>query len=306
MILLAAEVERLDRFLARALPQYSRTRLVRLIGEGGVRVDGVPRKPGFRVEPGMRVEIDEILPSPAHDLKPVQIELDVRWEDEHLLVINKARGMTVHPAPGQRAATLVNALLARDHGLSAGAASYRPGIVHRLDRDTTGLLVVAKTDHSHRVLADQFAAKRAERRYLAVVRGIPSARLFAIEAPIGRDPGDRLRMATVAGGKPARTVVRVISDLGDSALLALRLETGRTHQIRVHLRAIGHPVRGDSLYAPRGWSEGALQLHAGYLAFDHPVRSVRVAVEAEPPADFVARDRVPAGCLTEWDVAPSE
>jgi len=280
--------ERLDKFLARTFPDHSRTKLARLIEEGLVTVDGKTAKPSHKLEEGMRVELEEPEDKEAHDLTPADIPLDVVYEDDALLVVNKPRGLAAHPAASLKEPSLVNALLARSHGLSQAGGSFRPGIVHRLDKDTTGLMVVAKTDTAHAALAKQIESKSAERRYLAVVAGELETDRFKIEAPIARDVRNRLKMAVDVKGKPALTHIRRFARVTAGILIGVKLETGRTHQIRVHLSSIGHPVLGDVIYAPKNFQEGPLQLHAAMLAFDHPLTGARIVTYAPPPADFDA------------------
>jgi 23S rRNA pseudouridine1911/1915/1917 synthase len=282
--------ERLDRFVARKMPEHSRTRVVQAIREGQVSVEGeVVTKPSHELRPGQQVDVQSIPESEPHNLEPAEIPLDVRYEDEHLLVVNKPRGMASHPAPGLGPSTLVNALLARSHSLSTHAGDWRPGIVHRLDKETTGLMIVAKNDRAHRALAEQIKSKHAERVYVAVVFGQPEHAQFTINKPIGRNPGVPSLMTVKQGGREAITHVRVIPSKLEplnQSLVCCRLETGRTHQIRVHLSSMGHPVKGDKQYAKKPWNEGPMQLHAALLAFDHPATGERVAVYAEPPDDF--------------------
>lgn len=284
---------RLDRFLAGKLGQYSRTRLADSIAGGHVLVDSVPRKRSFRVEPGQVVRL--VAPPPerlAHDLTPAEIPLDVVFEDEHLLVVNKPRGMATHPAPTLIAPSLVNALLARGQALSRTGAAYRPGIVHRLDKETTGLIVVAKSDAAHLSLAKQFERKTARRIYVAVVEGDLERERLRIEAPLSRDPRNRKRMAPNAEGKPAVTHLARLARLERGTLVAARLETGRTHQIRAHCRAIGRPIVGDALYGP-GKGEGLpLQLHAALLAFRHPAEGMPMSLYSAPPKDFLGNERI--------------
>lgn len=286
----AAAGMRLDRFLAeRAELGLSRSRIQQLIREGRVRVDGRPARPSQPVRPGSRVWVQVPPPEPLEAV-PEAIPLDVVYEDADLLVICKPRGMVVHPAPGHRSGTLVNALLVHCRDLAGIGGALRPGLVHRLDRDTTGLLVVAKTEHAYRHLAAQLKRREMERRYLALVRGVPPPE-GTVDAPIGRDPRRRVRMAVVPDGRPARTHFRVLEAFGDRyALLEARLETGRTHQIRVHLASIGHPVAGDPLYGGRAGELGLAgqALHAYRLAFTHPRSGERLAFEAPLPADFAA------------------
>ncbi len=302
VLFVAEEKERLDKFLARKMPHESRSRLARLISGHGVRVEGgLVDKPSFELRPGWAVECPEVPPSAPHDLTPVPMDLDVVFEDRSLLVVDKPRGLVVHPGPSVRGATLVQALLARGGALSSGSATFRPGIVHRLDKGTTGLMVVAKSDAVHRALAAQIRDKTAERRYLAAVKGVPEQARFTVEAPVGRDPRRATRMAVVAGGKPAVTHFKVLGRLDRGSLIAARLETGRTHQVRVHLSAVGFPVLGDDLYAPPPWDDGPMRLHAAYLAFDHPTTGRRVSFFAPPPDDFGVLPMDPRLSLEEWD-----
>jgi 23S rRNA pseudouridine1911/1915/1917 synthase len=309
--------ERLDAFLAGiAGPGLSRTAVQRLIREGRVRVDGAPARPAQRLRGGARVTWE--LPPPADPRpRPEAIPLDVVFEDEHLIVVNKPRGLVVHPAPGNPAGTLVNALLAHAGRLAGVGGVARPGIVHRLDKDTTGLMVAAKTDAAALGLARQIADRRVVRVYWALCHGQPPDR-FTVDAPVGRDARQRQRMAVrVHGGRQAVTHFRVLErfpagptgsrdapgdrpEHGGYALLEARLETGRTHQVRVHLAYAGHPVAGDRVYGGRAGELGlrGQALHAVRLAFVHPVTGEVLSFEAPPPEDFrnaVARLRGPGG-----------
>lgn len=283
---------RLDAFLAQHVAGFSRTRLVELIVLGLVLVDGKPRKPSFRLESGMVVTV-ESLPQerPPHDLTPAEIPLNVVFEDLEFLIVDKPRGMAVHPAPTLREPSLVNALLARNTPLSASGEAFRPGIVHRLDKETTGLVVVAKTDQAHYALARQFQTKAAKRTYLAVVKGDFQRESATIEAPIGRDPRNRQRMAVDPKGKPAVTHIRLLRRLAEGSLLECRLETGRTHQIRVHLAAVGHPILGDKVYGDKRGAQ-PMQLHAAELELTHPVTKKPMKWAAPTPKDFVVPDFV--------------
>lgn len=302
MILIADGRERLDKFLARMLPDHSRTKLVKLIDEGEVLVDGkVATKSSFPLEPGMEIALEEPDESAAHDLTPADIPLDVVYEDDDLLIINKPRGLAAHPAASLKEPSLVNALLARKTELSTTAGDFRPGIVHRLDKETTGLMVVAKNDAAHVLLAKQMELKTAERRYLAVVAGEMEQDRFTINAPMARSRTNRMQMAVDVHGKPAVTHIKRMMRVAQGTVVACRLETGRTHQIRVHLRAVGYPVLGDSLYAPKDYATGALQLHAGYLSFDHPTKGERVAFFAEPDASFYGAGFVSASELDPFE-----
>jgi 23S rRNA pseudouridine1911/1915/1917 synthase len=288
---IADRQERLDKFLARMLPEHSRTKLTKLVGEDLVRVNGKPTKPSLLLTSGDRVEVaSEPQQTNVHNLDPVQMDLEIVYEDDELLVVNKPRGLATHPAASLKQPSLVNVLLAQ-HSLSSGSASYRPGIVHRLDKDTTGLLMVAKTDSAHWKLSVQIAEKTAERRYVAVVYGQLDQDVFRIDAPIARDRANRLRMAIDPKGKHAVTHVKKIGRADPGPVVVVSLETGRTHQIRVHLKAVGHPVVGDPLYSQQKTAL-PLQLHAAFLSFDHPTSGKRISMFAAPPSDFVAQSIV--------------
>jgi 23S rRNA pseudouridine1911/1915/1917 synthase len=283
---------RLDRFLA-GLGELglSRSRVHRLIAGGLVRVDGVLRKPAFQVEPGQTVEVLVPDPERAH-LEPEDIPLDIVYEDADLLVVNKPRGLVVHPGAGNPRGTLVNAVLAHCPDLGAVGDVIRPGIVHRLDKDTTGLLVVAKTQEALVALQAQLKDRRLLRHYLAVVAGDMPGEEGQVDAPVGRHPVHRQRMAVVKTGRPAITRWRVRERFGRATLVEAHLVTGRTHQVRVHMAHLGHPVLGDRLYGgqracPRDLPLPAGQaLHAWRLRFVHPRTGEPVDLTADPPADF--------------------
>jgi 23S rRNA pseudouridine1911/1915/1917 synthase len=292
---------RLDLALVDVFPDLSRSAAARLVREGRVRVDGtVAERPSLVVEPGAALVLERPPPRPpsvAAEALPLRIML----EDEDLAVIDKAAGMVVHPAPGHAGGTLVNALLHHLDGLSGVGGEERPGVVHRLDRGTSGLLVVAKHDSAHRALAAQFATHTAGRTYLALVHGSPAVAAGTIESHLGRHPTDRVRQATVrSGGRRAVTHWTRLGTAGTVSLLACTLETGRTHQVRVHLSEQGWPVLGDTMYARRGHKPPATLrdlvddtgsrplLHAWILAFDHPRTSERTVLTAAPPPDFTA------------------
>ena len=282
--------ERLDQYVAR-LTGMTRTQAQRLISEGAVRVDGAVRPKNHRLRPGERVEVKRVEPQAAEPL-PQRMPLKIVYQDRELAVVSKPAGMVVHPAAGHRDGTLVNALLHSLDGLSGVGGVLRPGIVHRLDRDTSGLMVVAKNDRSHVELQGMVRDRRLKRLYLALVHGVPATRLGTVEAPVGRDPRDRKRMAVTAeGGRPAVTHFEVLREFGRAALLEIELVTGRTHQIRVHLSYIGHPVVGDRAYGVAGGLEGEVALgrqflHAYRLSFPHPVTGVELSFEDPLPEDL--------------------
>ena len=274
---------RLDQALARLLPQESRTRLARLIEEGHVRVDGHSAAVRQKVKSGEAVEVQLAARAVDAAFRPEAIELAVVHEDDDLLVLDKPAGLVVHPGSGNWAGTLLNALL---HHAPAVESLPRAGIVHRLDKDTSGLLVVAKNEPAQLALVRQLQARTVKRTYLALARGRVKAP-GRVDAPIGRHPVQRTRMAVVAGGKAAVTHYRIRERFATHTLLECALETGRTHQIRVHLACIGHPVEGDAVYAGRGPRILSRQaLHAWKLAFVHPRTGKAVAFEAPLPPDF--------------------
>jgi 23S rRNA pseudouridine1911/1915/1917 synthase len=291
--------ERLDRFVAARLPHLSRARVQALIAEGRVSVDGAPARAALKLRAGQAVRVCEPPPEPAIP-QPERIPLRIVHEDAHLVVVDKPAGLVVHPGAGVAAGTLVNALLHHVRDLSGVGGVLRPGIVHRLDRGTSGLLVVAKDDATHRALSAQFAARTVEKEYLAIVLGVPFRRAGEIAAPIGRDPVHRKRMSTRAPrGRAARSRYEVVEALDGASLLRVRIHTGRTHQIRVHLAALGHPVAGDATYGggrrPACRSLAAREalaglhrpaLHAARLAFVHPATARRLELESPLPEDL--------------------
>ena len=296
---LAAEAEdagrRVDVFLAQRVPDLSRSRIQELIREGRVRVDGLPAKASHRISAGESVEI-EILPRPAPIAQPEDLPLELLYEDEDFVVVNKPAGMVVHAGAGHSRGTLVNALLHRLGKLSTSADALRPGIVHRLDRETSGAIVVARNDRAHEHLANEFRSRNVSKIYLALVHGKMPRDSGTITLPISRDSRRRTRMtARAATGRHARTDWRVVARLDRSTLVELTLHTGRTHQIRAHFAAIGHPVIGDTLYgAPRGLRSGSRNvplldrnfLHAARLGFSHPSTGAWVEVRAPLPRDL--------------------
>lgn len=275
--------QRLDRIVA-LIGDLSRAEAAATIAAGGVRVDGQPAASGkIRLQEGQRVEVDPAaVPTPPLPEADADVEFGVVYSDDTVIVVDKPAGLVVHPGAGNMEGTLVSGLLARFPDLlGVGDDPIRPGIVHRLDAGSSGLLVVARTDDAATHLIEQFADHSATRRYDSVVWGVPDAPHGIIDAPIGRDRGDPLRMAVVAGGRPARTDYRVIGTYSSPAVvsrLECRLETGRTHQIRVHLASIGHPLVGDPTYGQRRPVLGLSRpfLHAAELAFDHPATGERV------------------------------
>lgn len=288
-----ARPERLDRWLAHNGVGRSRSYVRRLIDSGLVRVDGRLAPASLQVRPGQRIEVE--LPPPEEDeTRPEPIPLDVVYEDDDVLVINKPQGMVVHPAAGHKGGTLVNALLARGSTLSFVAGEDRPGIVHRLDKDTSGLMVVAKNDRAHLSLAAQIRMREAHREYVLIVHGRVRADRARIKAPIGRHPIHRKRMAVVPDGRPAETEFEVLERFQDYTYMRAVLRTGRTHQIRVHTAHLGHPVVGDKVYGPRRyrWDLQGQCLHAVKLAFEHPTTGQWVSFEAPLPEhmEMVLRD----------------
>jgi len=277
--------ERLDAFLA--APLGSRSQAARLIAAGLVLVDGTPPRKGQPLRGGERIEVGQEEPEAADATAPAAVtaRFQIAFEDEHLIVVDKPAGVVVHPARGHREGTLAQALAGR---IAGGEEDWRAGIVHRLDRDTSGLLVVAKSDEVHRVLKASLQARTMRREYLALVEGRPPARSGTIEAPIGRDRRVRTLMSTMTDApKPAITHFELEAALAQATLLRVRLQTGRTHQIRVHLQAIGHPVCGDPDYGTAGLYGLRRQfLHATRLAFPHPAGGQPVDVTSPLPADL--------------------
>lgn len=280
------EGRRLDVTVAERLPHISRSRIARLAHEGRILVDGTARKPAFRIRPGQRVEVRVPAPEPS-SLRPESIPLDVVYEDDDLLVVNKPAGLTVHPAPGHASGTLVNAVLSHVPSLPGIAGTLRPGIVHRLDKDTSGLIAVAKSEEAQVSLASQLRSHTVVRTYLAIVRGALRRDAGKISAPVGRHPVRRTRIAVTPRGRAAVTHYTVLERLPGATLVACRLETGRTHQIRVHMTHIGHPLLGDPLYGHAPAPEMPRQaLHAARLEFTHPRTGRRLVCTAPVPEDF--------------------
>jgi 23S rRNA pseudouridine1911/1915/1917 synthase len=291
---------RLDRALSELFPSYSRNFLANLVTDGNVAVDGTPaKKTSQRVESGQRVtiEVPEAAPSP---LASQDIPLTVLHEDADVVVVDKPAGLVVHPAAGHADQTLVNALLFHVKDLSGVGGELRPGIVHRLDKDTSGVMIIAKHDDAHRKLTANWNSDRVRKEYVAIVYGTPSEERGTIDAPIGRDPRDRKKMAVVADGRLAITDYELAERLRYASLVRCRLRTGRTHQIRVHLKHLGHPIVGDPLYSGPQWrgipdkrvqkvlsSLERQMLHAAKITFEHPTSGVAMTFEAALPADLL-------------------
>ena len=280
--------ERLDVFTAE-LADITRSRAGALIKQGNVAVDGFAQtKAGFKLKAGMALRL-EVPPAAPVAVQAEDIALDILYQDDDLAVVFKPSGMVVHPAAGNERGTLVNALLTHLDNLSGIGGEIRPGIVHRIDRDTSGLLLVAKNDFSHVALSEQIRAHTVKRAYRAIVIGGFREDAGTVEGPIGRHPTDRKRMAIVPGGRDATTHWTALEPLRGATLIEARLTTGRTHQIRVHMASIGHPVLGDPVYGPKKspWPvEGGQLLHAFRLGFVHPRTGEEMLFEAEPEARF--------------------
>jgi 23S rRNA pseudouridine1911/1915/1917 synthase len=295
---------RIDAFAAARCPGLSRARAQKLLRQGLIKVAGRPVKASYKVEAGDRITVEVPPPVAPPHLRPEVIPLDIRFEDEDIVVVNKPRGLAVHPGAGRWTGTLVNALMSHCGDLSGIGGELRPGIVHRLDKDTSGLMVVAKHDAAHRSLAAQVKSRAVERGYLALVWGRLPGGPLTVEAPIGRHPTEHKRMAVVREGpsRPAVTEVREREPLGPISLVEARLRTGRTHQIRVHMAYLGHPVVGDPVYGLKVAKReiaaldpqaaalvaglGGQALHAWRLAFAHPRSGEPLAFTADPPPEM--------------------
>jgi len=285
---------RLDRYLTSVLTGISRTAAQQLIVDGTVLVNGRPGKPGYALRSGDEVQLfSPKLGNKAANVKPQSLPLDVVYEDKDVLVVNKAAGMVVHPAPGHHDDTLVNALIARYPDIQRDGTDQRPGIIHRIDKDTSGLMIIARNATAQAALAEQMKRREIVKRYLALVEGVVALDQGSIDAPIGRNPRHRQQMAiTAVGSREARTHFRVLERFSRHTLLLVELETGRTHQIRVHLKAIGHPLVGDPVYGSGSTIRGSTLkrqfLHAYQLKFTHPTTGAVMDLEAPLPDDLRA------------------
>ncbi|EPZ38534.1 Ribosomal large subunit pseudouridine synthase D [Anoxybacillus ayderensis] len=278
--------ERIDKIIAGLNEQWSRSQVQQWLKEGHVLVNGKAVKPNYKCHVDDEVVISIPNPEPL-DVEPEPIPLDIYYEDADVLVVNKPRGMVVHPAPGHMRGTLVNALLAHCQDLSGINGVLRPGIVHRIDKDTSGLLMVAKNDLAHESLVNQLVNKTVTRKYHAIVHGVIPHDYGTIDAPIGRDSRDRQSMAVVENGKEAVTHFRVLERFEHYTYVECQLETGRTHQIRVHMKYIGYPLAGDPKYGPRKTLPiDGQALHAGVLGFHHPRTGEYLQFEAPLPHEF--------------------
>ena len=280
--------ERIDAFLRRKT-ELSRSRVSELILGGALSVNGKEQlKPSLKVEAGQRICLS-VPDTQTVDIVPQDIPLDILYQDRDIVVINKPCGMVVHPAAGNEDGTLVNALMYHIRDLSGIGGEMRPGIVHRLDKDTSGLILIAKNDKAHTVMSEQFKSRTMEKHYRAVAYGGFSEDSGLIDAPIARHPVDRKKMAVVADGKPSQTEWHVMERFRGATLLDVHLLTGRTHQIRVHMQSIGHPLLGDKIYAPNIKTSvhvPRLMLHAYSLAFAHPITGERMELTAPLPQQF--------------------
>ena len=277
--------ERLDRFLADRCADLSRSRIKRLIADGEVSVDGRGQNAGFRLRLGQSVAIAVPEPVPTHML-PQRIPLNVVHEDDDLLIVDKPAGMPVHPGVGHPDSTLVNAALGLDPAIGNVGGTMRPGLVHRLDMDTSGLIALARTDRAHASLTGQLRDRTVNKGYLTLVIGTLNPMEAVIDAPIGRDPHDRKKMAIVEDGRPSFTRYKTLVNYRGCTYADVRPRTGRTHQIRVHFASIGHPVVGDALYGRKDSRIGRHFLHAAYLEFDHPASGERVHFHSPLPNDL--------------------
>lgn len=280
--------ERVDKFLANATEEISRSQIQKWIKEGLVFVNGSPVKGNYRLNEDDSVSLN-VPPQVKWEIRPEEMPLNIVYEDDDVIVVNKPRGMVVHPAPGHYTGTLVNGLLHYGARLSNLNGSLRPGIVHRIDKDTSGLIMVAKSNEAHKSLAEQLKQHTVDRTYIAIARGVIEHERGTIDAPIGRDPKNRKRMAVnFENGKRAITRFATLERFENHTLVELKLETGRTHQIRVHMKYIGFPLVGDPKYGSsrRGENIDGQALHASGLSFIHPTTGRRLTFSAPMPADM--------------------
>jgi 23S rRNA pseudouridine1911/1915/1917 synthase len=278
--------ERIDKIVSGLNKEWSRSQVQQWIKEGHIKVNDEEVKPNFKCP--VESTITVTIPEPEElDVEPENLHLDITYEDSDVVVVNKPKGMVVHPAPGHYSGTMVNGLMYHCKDLSGINGVLRPGIVHRIDKDTSGLLMVAKNDLAHEHLVNQLVEKTVTRKYTAVVHGLIPHEYGTIDAPIGRDPKDRQSMTVVDNGKNAVTHFKVLERFKDFTLVQCELETGRTHQIRVHMKYIGYPLAGDPKYGPRKTlSLNGQALHAGVLGFNHPRTHEYMEFEAELPMEF--------------------
>jgi 23S rRNA pseudouridine1911/1915/1917 synthase len=279
--------DRIDKVISTLNEEWSRTQVQQWIKEGNILVNGQQIKTNYKCSLNDQIEIT--IPDPEElDVVPEELDLQIYFEDSDVLVVNKPRGMVVHPAPGHMTGTLVNGLMAHCKDLSGINGVLRPGIVHRIDKDTTGLLMVAKNDMAHESLVNQLVAKTVTRKYKAIVHGVIPHDFGTVDAPLGRDTKDRQSMTVVDHGKHAVTHFHVIERFKDYTFVECQLETGRTHQIRVHMKYIGYPLAGDPKYGPKKTLDIEGQaLHAGVLGFNHPRTNEYLEFEAPLPEDMV-------------------
>jgi 23S rRNA pseudouridine1911/1915/1917 synthase len=280
------ETGRLDKYLAGVCPDLTRSQLQKLILNGNATVNGLVQRSSYKIGKGDHIEVFVPTAGPAV-LTPEDIPFDVIYVDEDVLVIDKPPGLTVYPAPGHPSHTLVNAVLQRFPDIGDVPSPLRPGIVHRLDKDTSGLMVIARNERARQYLLDEFKSRSVKKGYLVMVKGKLQPEKGAIDAPIGRDPSDRKRMAVVSKGRPARTEYRVIQYLNGYTLVEAFILTGRTHQIRVHFAAIGHPVFGDSVYGVKSKLLNRQFLHAYHLELKLPSSGQTQAFTSDLPADLL-------------------
>lgn len=279
------ELSRIDKFITKVESELSRSTIKKLIDEDNLLVNELPIKPSYVVKVGDFIEILEVDFSES-EILPTKMDLDIVYEDDYLLVVNKPSGLVVHPAPGHYSDTLVNGLMYYLKQLSDVNGETRPGIVHRIDKDTSGLLMIAKNNKIHLALAKELKAKKTQREYIALVDGVIKNKRGKINAPVGRSKNNRLKMDVSASGKAAVTHFEVLETFADKTLIKCILETGRTHQIRVHLAYIKHPVVGDYIYGTAKTNEFGQYLHAKTLGFTHPVTHEFLQFDSELPKQF--------------------